>query len=94
MPPVFLTSQSMQTITLVPTFFTGEFNDDQTKILASAVLTAIPEIVACSHRRRGQGFRVCLTGSSGFDQGKLGAMDNRGAPAALSAGNCSGPKVG
>jgi raffinose/stachyose/melibiose transport system permease protein len=46
MPLVFLTSQSMQTITLVPTFFTGEFNDDQTKILASAVLTAIPEIVA------------------------------------------------
>jgi raffinose/stachyose/melibiose transport system permease protein len=46
MPLVFLTSQSMQTITLVPTFFTGEFNDDQTKILASAVLTAIPEILA------------------------------------------------
>jgi multiple sugar transport system permease protein/raffinose/stachyose/melibiose transport system permease protein len=46
MPLVFLTSQSMQTITLVPTFFTGEFNDDQTKILASAVLTAIPEVLA------------------------------------------------
>jgi multiple sugar transport system permease protein/raffinose/stachyose/melibiose transport system permease protein len=46
MPLVFLTSQSMQTITLVPTFFTGEFNDDQTKILASAVMTAIPEIIA------------------------------------------------
>jgi raffinose/stachyose/melibiose transport system permease protein len=46
MPLVFLQSQSMQTITLVPQFFQGEFNDDQTKILASAVLTAIPEIVA------------------------------------------------
>lgn len=46
MPLVFLQKQTMQTITLVPQFFQGEFNDDQTKILASAVLTAIPEIVA------------------------------------------------
>lgn len=46
MPLVFEQSQSMQTITLIPQFFVGEFNDDQTKILASAVLTAIPEIVA------------------------------------------------
>jgi multiple sugar transport system permease protein/raffinose/stachyose/melibiose transport system permease protein len=36
----------MQTITLVPQFFVGEFSNDQTKVLASAVLTAIPEIVA------------------------------------------------
>ncbi|MDA8286921.1 MAG: hypothetical protein M0014_00460 [Actinomycetota bacterium] len=46
MPLVFLQSQRMQTITLIPTFFVGEFNNDQTKILASAVVTAIPEVVA------------------------------------------------
>ncbi len=46
MPLVFLQTQDMQTITLVPQFFVGEFNNDQTKILASAVLTAIPEVVA------------------------------------------------
>lgn len=46
MPLVFMQATSMQTITLVPQFFVGEFNDDQTKILASAVVTAIPEIVA------------------------------------------------
>ncbi len=46
MPLVFLQKQSMQTVTLVPQFFQGEFNDDQTKILAAAVLTALPEIIA------------------------------------------------
>jgi raffinose/stachyose/melibiose transport system permease protein len=48
MPLVFLQSTSLQTITLVPQYFVGEFSNDQTKILASAVLTAIPEIVAYS----------------------------------------------
>ena len=46
MPLVFLQSTEMQTITLVPQFFVGQFSNDQTKILASAVLTAIPEVVA------------------------------------------------
>jgi raffinose/stachyose/melibiose transport system permease protein len=46
MPLVFLQSQDHQTITLIPQFFIGQFSDDQTKVLASAVLTAIPEIVA------------------------------------------------
>lgn len=46
MPLVFLQSQDLQTITLVPQFFISEFSDDQTKVLASAVLTAIPEVVA------------------------------------------------
>lgn len=46
MPLVFLQSTTMQTITLVPQFFAGEFSNDQTKILASAVITAIPEIIA------------------------------------------------
>ena len=46
MPLVFLQDQSLQTITLIPQFFIGQFADDQTKVLASAVLTAIPEVVA------------------------------------------------
>ena len=46
MPLVFLQSTDMQTITLVPQFFQGEFSNDQTKILASAVLTALPEVIA------------------------------------------------
>ncbi len=46
MPLVFLQSTSMQTITLVPQYFAGEFSNDQTKILAAAVITAIPEVVA------------------------------------------------
>jgi raffinose/stachyose/melibiose transport system permease protein len=46
MPLVFEQATKMQTITLVPQFFVGEFNDDQTKILASAVVTAIPELIA------------------------------------------------
>jgi multiple sugar transport system permease protein/raffinose/stachyose/melibiose transport system permease protein len=45
-PLVFLQSPEMQTITLVPQFFVGQFSNDQTKILASAVIIAIPEIVA------------------------------------------------
>jgi raffinose/stachyose/melibiose transport system permease protein len=45
-PLVFLQSQDLQTITLVPQFFVGQFSNDQTKILASAVITAIPEVVA------------------------------------------------
>ncbi len=46
MPLVFLQSPDKQTITLVPQFFVGEFSNDQTKILASAVITAIPEVIA------------------------------------------------
>jgi raffinose/stachyose/melibiose transport system permease protein len=46
MPLVFLQQQSLQTITLIPQFFIGQFADDQTKVLASAVLTAIPEVAA------------------------------------------------
>ena len=30
----------------MPQFFVSEFSNDQTKVLASAVITAIPEIVA------------------------------------------------
>ena len=46
MPLVFLQSTSMQTVTLVPQYFAGEFSNDQTKILASAVIAAIPVVVA------------------------------------------------
>jgi raffinose/stachyose/melibiose transport system permease protein len=46
LPLVFLQDQAQQTITLIPQFFIGQFSNDQTKILASAVLTALPEVVA------------------------------------------------
>ncbi|GAB2023169.1 hypothetical protein RyT2_22430 [Pseudolactococcus yaeyamensis] len=44
-PLLFLQSPDMQTVTLLPQFFQGEFTNDQTKILAAAVLTALPEIL-------------------------------------------------
>lgn len=46
LPLLFLQSPDMQTVTLLPQYFQGEFTNDQTKILAAAVLTAIPEIIA------------------------------------------------
>lgn len=46
LPLLFLQSPSMQTVTLLPQFFQGEFTNDQTKILAAAVMTALPEITA------------------------------------------------
>jgi raffinose/stachyose/melibiose transport system permease protein len=46
LPLVFLQTPSTQTITLLPSFFVSEFSDDQTKVAASAVITAIPEIIA------------------------------------------------
>jgi multiple sugar transport system permease protein/raffinose/stachyose/melibiose transport system permease protein len=45
-PLVLLQDPTTQTITQVPQFFIGEYGEDETKIIASAVLTAIPEIVA------------------------------------------------
>lgn len=45
LPLLFLQSPDMQTVTLLPQFFQGEFTNDQTKILAAAVITAIPEII-------------------------------------------------
>lgn len=46
LPLLFLQSPKLQTVTLLPQFFQGEFTNDQTKILAAAVITAIPEITA------------------------------------------------
>lgn len=45
LPLLFLQSPKMQTVTLLPQYFQGEFTNDQTKILAAAVITAIPEII-------------------------------------------------
>ncbi len=46
LPLLFLQSPNMQVVTLLPQYFQGEFTNDQTKILAAAVMTAIPEICA------------------------------------------------
>jgi raffinose/stachyose/melibiose transport system permease protein len=46
LPLVFLQSPATQTITLLPSYFVSEFSNDQTKVAASAVITAIPEIIA------------------------------------------------
>ncbi len=46
LPLLFLQTPDKQTITLVPQFFIGKYNNDQTKVLAAAVLTALPVIIA------------------------------------------------
>src|SRR4029079_1966774 len=46
LPLVLLQDPGKQTITLLPQFFVSQFSNDQTKVLASAVITAIPELVA------------------------------------------------
>ncbi len=46
LPLVFLQSPETQTITMLPQFFVGQFSNDQTKVLAAAVITALPEIIA------------------------------------------------
>ncbi len=46
LPLVFLQDRSKQVVTLLPQFFVGEYTNDQTKILAAAVLTAIPTVLA------------------------------------------------
>lgn len=46
LPLLFLQDPSLQVVTLLPQFFQGEFTNDQTKILAAAVITALPEILA------------------------------------------------
>jgi raffinose/stachyose/melibiose transport system permease protein len=46
LPLVLLQDVDKQTITLLPQYFVSQFSNDQTKVLASAVITAIPEILA------------------------------------------------
>jgi ABC-type glycerol-3-phosphate transport system permease component len=46
LPKVFLINDDMGVVTLLPEFFRRQYNDDIPKILAAAVITAIPTIVA------------------------------------------------
>lgn len=46
LPKVFLINDNMGVVTLLPEFFRRQYNDDTPKILAAAVVTAIPTIVA------------------------------------------------
>lgn len=46
LPLVFLQDRSRQVVTLLPQFFIGEYANDQTKILAAAVMAAIPTVLA------------------------------------------------
>ncbi len=43
---LFLQTPNHQTITLVPQYFVGQYNNDQTKVLAAAVLTGLPVVIA------------------------------------------------
>jgi multiple sugar transport system permease protein/raffinose/stachyose/melibiose transport system permease protein len=45
LPLVLIQDPAKQTVTLLPQFFVSQFSNDQTKVLASAVITAIPEIL-------------------------------------------------
>lgn len=46
LPLVFLQSADNQTVTLLGQFFIGEFTNDQTKILAGSVVSALPTVLA------------------------------------------------
>ncbi len=46
LPLLFLSDANSQVLTQLPGFFQGRYNDDQTKVLASAVITAAPVMVA------------------------------------------------
>jgi ABC-type glycerol-3-phosphate transport system permease component len=46
LPKVFLINDDMGVVTLLPEFFKRQYNDDTPKVLAAAVITAIPTVVA------------------------------------------------
>ena len=46
LPKVFLIGEDMGVVTLLPEFFRRQYNDDLPKVLAAAVITAIPTIIA------------------------------------------------
>lgn len=46
LPKVFLVNEDLGVVTLLPEFFKRQYNDDTPKVLAAAVITAIPTIVA------------------------------------------------
>lgn len=45
LPLLFLHSPSEQTVTLLPTFFSGRYGSDYTKITAAAVIVALPTVI-------------------------------------------------
>ena len=45
-PMLMLNDPSKQVVTLLPSFFTSQYTNDQTGVLAAAVITAVPVIVA------------------------------------------------
>ena len=46
LPLVFIQDRANQVVTLLPQFFIGQYSNDQTKILAAALMAAIPTILA------------------------------------------------
>lgn len=46
LPKVFLIGEDMGVVTLLPEFFRRQYNDDLPKVLAAAVITAIPTVIA------------------------------------------------
>jgi raffinose/stachyose/melibiose transport system permease protein len=46
LPMLMLNSPGKQVVTLLPSFFVSQYTNDQTGVLAAAVITAVPEIVA------------------------------------------------
>jgi raffinose/stachyose/melibiose transport system permease protein len=46
LPLLFLQDPAKQTVTLLPQYFVSQYTNDQTKVLASAVIAAVPEIIA------------------------------------------------
>ena len=46
LPMLMLNDPSKQVVTLLPSFFTSQYTNDQTGVLAAAVITAVPEILA------------------------------------------------
>jgi raffinose/stachyose/melibiose transport system permease protein len=45
LPMLMLNSPSKQVVTLLPSFFTSQYTNDQTGVLAAAVMTAIPAVI-------------------------------------------------
>ena len=45
LPMLMLTDRSKQVVTLLPSFFTSQYTNDQTGVLAAAVITAVPVIL-------------------------------------------------
>lgn len=46
LPMLMLNDPGKQVVTLLPSFFVSQYTNDQTGVLAAAVITAVPEIVA------------------------------------------------